>query len=400
MSKKTKKHSSRIHLECGGSGANRWPRCSGSVFLARKVGKLPSSKSSIYGTDTHELSEVCGEDFLNHKLLGTDPELRYKEEKLFRDDQQIASAEFYRDYLWNEVLEESVTNKAWGFEELMVHADCAKLGGIADFWAAHINDKAERCLHIVDFKNGVDPVDINHEQFICYGVCMRSMLRRQGKDIDRLIVHLVQPNALNGVKTQKKSYTPKQMDAKEEWFLKAIHKIYVEKKCTFKTGSWCKWCPGQSLCEKHGKKVAVETGLNLLSTEVKLPDVNTISEEQAVMIALNEDKIKALCKACKAFIIGQHMQGKPIAGCKVVQTRPRRALPKDTRDLEFQLQQEGYNGEIYNTKLKGITELEKLLGEKKKILEKYVTFGKPTASVTTLDDPRPEAADLTNLLID
>jgi hypothetical protein len=166
-------------------------------------------------------------------------------------------------------------------------------------------------------------------------------------------------------------------------------------------GSWCKWCPGQSLCEKYGKKTEIETGINLLSGDIELPEIKTISEEQAVMIALNEDKIKALCKACKAFIIGQHMQGNPIKGCKVVQTRPRRSLPKNTAELEFQLKQEGYEDkDLYKTKLVGITALEKLLGEKKKLLEKYVTVGKPTASVTTEDDPRPAAEDLTNLLVD
>jgi len=399
--KKTRKHSDRDHKETSGSSAHRWPRCSGSVFLGRKVGKRPDTRASLYGTDTHELAEICGEDFLTHKLTGSDPDKNYKEAKAFRDEQQIYAVEIYRDYIWDEVLENSITNKAWGFEDKVEHADCDKRGGTVDFWCVCINDKAERVLHILDFKNGTDPVSIKHEQFIDYGTCFRSMLRAQGKDIDRLITHLVQPNSMDGVKIQKKSYTPKQMDAKDAWFMKAIHKIYVDKKCTFKVGTHCKWCPGQSLCEKHGKKVEVETGLSLLSTDVPLPDPKSLTEEQAVAIALNETAIKQLCKACKAFIIGQHMEGTPVEGCKVIQTKPRRSLPKHTLELEERLAKEGFkNGDLFNQKLKGIVALESLLGEKKKLLEKYITFGKPTASVVAEDDPRPAAEDLTNLLVD
>jgi len=399
--KKPETHSDRAHLECGGSGAHRWVRCSGSIFLGRKAGPRPPSKSGIRGTDTHELAEVCVEDFLNNKLLGTDPEKNYKAEKNFRDEEQIAAAEYYRDYIWNTVLENSITNKAWGLEDLMVHPKCDKIGGISDFWAAYVNDKAERVLDIVDFKNGVDPVDIKHEQFPLYGVCMRAMLREEGKDIDRLIVHCVQPNSANGKKHDKKSYTPKQMDALEDKFLKAVHKIYVDKKVTFKVGHWCKWCPGQSLCEKYGKKTEIDTGLSLLKPDAKLPDITSLTEEQAVAIALNESKLKELCKACKGFVIGQHMEGRPVKGCKVVQTKPRRALPRNTDPLEARLKKEGLKDkEIFNRKLKGIGELEKLLGDKKKLLEKYVEFGKPTASVVPEDDPRPAATDLTNLLTD
>jgi hypothetical protein len=399
--KKPKKHDNREHLECGGSGAHRWIKCTASVFLARKVGKLPPGKSAIIGTETHELAELCVEDFLNNKLLGTDPEERYGAAKAFYDEQQIAAVEYYRDYIWNEVLENSITNKAWGLEDLMVYTKSDKMGGIADFWAAHINDKAERVLHIVDFKNGTDPVSIKHEQFPCYGICMRSMLGVEGKGIDKLIVHLVQPNSVNGKKDAKKVYTIKQLDALEEKFLKALHNIYVEEKITYKLGHWCKWCPGQSLCEKFGKKTEVETGLSLLKPDAKLPDVKSLSEEQAVAIALNGDKLTQLIKACKAFIIGQHMGGTPLKGCKVVQTSPRRSLPKNTEPLEARLKKEGLKEkEIFNRKLKGIGELEKLLKEKKTILEKFVVFGNPTASVVREDDHRPAATDLKNLLTD
>lgn len=396
-----KEHGSREHLECGGSSAHRWGRCSASVYLARLVGKLPDTKASLYGTDTHELADVCLNDFLEHKLIGTDPEANYRREKALRDEQQIDAVEFYRDYIWNEVLGNSITNKAWGIEDLVVHADCDKMGGPADFWAAHINDKGERVLHIVDFKNGTDPVDINHEQFICYGICLRSMIRKQGKDIDKLITHLVQPNSMDGKLTQSKSYTPKQMDAKEEWFLKAIHKIYVEKGCQYKVGWWCKYCAGMTRCEKHGKKVAQETGLALLDDNILVPEVPSLTEAQVVAIALNEAKLKELCKACKAAVIGAHMEGRSFAGCKVVQTNPRRAMPKDVTPLISALEKEGVSQEeMFNRKIKGIGELEKLLGPKKKLLDKYVVYGNPIASVVPEDDPRPEATDLTNLLVD
>jgi len=398
---KKKNHSDRGHKETSGSGASRWPRCSASVILARKIKPRPPSRSMLRGTDTHELAEVCGEDFLNHKLEGTDPELNYKKEKAFRDENQIESAEFYRDYIWNEVLGNSVTNKAWGFEEKVEHAKCDKRGGTVDFWCAHINDKAERVLHIVDFKNGVKPVDIKDEQFIEYGLCMRSMLQSQGKDIDRLITHVVSPNSSDGKMTQTKGYTPKQMDAKDAWFMKAIHRIYVDKKIQYKLGDWCGYCSAKGICEKYAAKTEVETGLSLLKEEIKLPDVSTLSEQQIVNLALHHDKLNSLCKACKAVIIGEHMNGTPYGGCKVVQTRPRRSMPKDSSKLEKKLKKSGYTeDEIYTKKIKGITALEKTLGKKKKILEKYVSVGKPTAIVTTADDERPVATDLTDLLME
>jgi len=399
--KKTKKPEK--HLECGGSAAHRWPRCSGSIYLGRKAPKTPPGKAALRGTDTHELVATCISDFLDHKLLGTDPEKKYKEAKAFRDEQQIRDTEFCRDYIWNEVLENSVTNKAWAIEEFLIHAECKKMGGTADFWCAHINDKGQRVLHVVDYKNGVDPVPATHEQIPCYGSCIRSQLRKKGKDIDRLIGHIVQPNSLDGKKVKVKAYTPKQLDAKEEWFKKALHRIYVEKKCQFKVGYWCKWCPGWGICEKYAEKKEKDTGLSLLTFEkTKLPDISSLSEEQVVALALHKQDLIDLCKACTAVVIGQHTAGNPYPGCKVVTNNPNRRIPaKNKPKLEKKLKKKGFDDdEIYKKSLRGIGDLEKLLGPKKKLLEKYIERGKPTASVVPEDDPREAAADITDLLVD
>lgn len=410
-------HSDREHRTLGGSSADRWMNCTGSIFLSKDIPPQPANDRAIKGTKTHELAEKALASMLQKKLTGEGIPGVAEEVLNYPDEDVAAWAIRYCELIWERVLGEFITGKAFGIEEKFVLSESLDMGGPADFWCVYKDDRAKRVLCIVDLKTGQHEVKMDAAQFPFYACCAREELLQNGKDIDYCRCVVVQPplgdeiDPLTNLPNDYKEivYTAKQLTAWKKKFLKAGEEIYVKQKPKFKTGDWCRWCPAQAKCKLYEKELAVGSSLTLVSAEdIELPAVESLEDEQLVKIITHRQKIVAYLKACAKYAITRQLSGQPLPGLKAVAGVAKRAWLSDNEIVAANLVGLGLDEEsLYQKKLKGIGKIESMLKElghkaaKVKLLLEPVTEKKATSiSLVPLDDPKPALTEVGGLLGD
>src|SRR3972149_830527 len=277
--KMTNDHSDRTHAALGGSTAERWLNCPGSVFYIRDLPKEIPSEAALEGTKAHEYAEVILEGFLSYKLDGVP-----QDPLLVLNDELFTLGETYKDLVWKNVLQESITDKSYALEDKLVLDKHLEMFGFVDFWAIYIDDHGKKTGVIVDFKSGYTEITVkNNAQLAFYACALREEIVRKGKDLDRVRAIIIQPKVHEPYK--EVNFTAKQLDVWRTKFFKAAEQIFVKKKATFKVGSWCKFCPAQSICSVYAKKLQSELSLKLIEPDEELlPLPDKLTNEQLIAV--------------------------------------------------------------------------------------------------------------------
>lgn len=155
-----------------------------------------------------------------------------------------------------------------------------------------------------------------------------------------------------------------------------------------KSGDHCQFCKARHTC-----RARYDANLKLATEEFgETPKGVELSDEDLAAIYPRLDAFIRWASDLQAFCLARAEAGTRLPGLKLVEGRSIRRFTNDEAVIE-RLREEGYDDyEVMNTKPKGITELEKLLGKKKfaELLSDYLVrpSGKPV--LVTEDDPRPE----------
>lgn len=389
-------HEERAHARFNFSGAHRWLNCEGSIALSETLPPQAQTPWAKKGTLQHELNEKALLAFITYKKSGLqatmyvakdDPECEFDGEEALR------ISEIYTKYIWESALEQALTGKAYALEDKLVLDEKLDLWGTADFWAAYINDKAKRLGIVVDYKNGHYVVDIkNNPQLMLYALGLRAELRRRGKDLDVVKTAIIQPNA-NCEVYRECSYSAKQLDAFEKKLYKKVNSILTNKTPKFKTGHWCTFCPAMAVCEAYKKDLDAKEMLPSLKDE-KLPEVTKLPDSTLATIALHADELEEFLKSVKLHIIARHLQGNPVAGCKVVEKNGKRGWIKNEDLIANRLRERGL--EPYRPKLITISDAKKKLSDED--LKELTEIGKSSHTIVSLEDIRPDATSAVDAL--
>jgi len=398
-------HTSRSHALLGGSSASRWVNCPGSVFFLKNMPPEPSSPAAREGTKAHEIAEIVLEDFLSHKINGTDPDIRAH--LTGTNELMLEAAQGYKDAVWEKILGGSITGKVYGMEESFVLDTSLDMSGIVDFWAIYIDDRGKRVACVVDFKYGYYPVPVDKNMQLGFYACaLREELIRAGKDIDYVRAAIYQPRAKNQEAYSETRFTAKQLSTLKKAFFKAAKQIFVEEKPKFKVGPWCKFCGAQGVCDTYQKELSSKSSLMLVNAkEQVLPEPTKMSDDALAKIVNNYDALEAFIGSVKKHVISRCLNGKPVNGFKVI-AGPTRRKWKEDEDQIVQSFSTKYGICPTTQKLLGITAVEKELSkmsskdEAKRILEEFTTKTNPSMVLVPADDPRPAFEGAVGLLPD
>ncbi len=398
----TQDHADRTHGTLSGSSAYIWTECTGSVFLIKDLPPEPPSVHADKGTKAHEATEIMVEDLLQHQLTGSDPDVRAH--LLTQDDDVLDLAIQAKELLWDKVLNKHITGKCYGQEDRFVIDEKLGMYGHIDFWVIEIDDKGKRCLRICDYKFGAVYVPAKkNAQLAFYAYAGREEVRRLGKDIDYVRVSIIQP------KWEKEPYreaviTNKQLDVWGKKFFDSAHQIYVKKKPKFKVGNWCTYCKAQSVCPKFQKDLSTKTSLKLVEGDMSLlPSPEQVPDEIIKNVVLRSGELLTFVKACKAYVMNRHRDGRPVPGTKVVEGKSKRTWIKEVDPGET-LKLAGIENPYNKPKVKGITviekELKRTLGADRaaELMQQLITKTNPPLLVTSEDDPRPAVKDFAGML--
>lgn len=387
----------REHSELSLSDSDRWVNCPGAIFLSRKVGKQEAGPEAKRGTHVHELCAVKLEDFLQYKLEGTDPNIRATLMEPAYKEEEIVNADSYVEIIWKEILNQSITNKAWGIEERFTFDEHLDIFGTVDFWVIYYDQKGKRAVALVDYKNGFKYVDEKCGQVRSYACAIRREIRESGKDVDYVRTAIFQPRCVSAAPFRSATFTGKQLDVWEKRMYKSANQIYVKQKPKFKCGSWCRWCSARAICPAYTKSLEDKSSLALVTPrEIKLPEPATLSDEVVSKLITSASMIEDFLGECKSYGLQRHAAHKPLPGLKVVLGSTKRKWISDEEKIIETLKELQVKDIFQEPKLTTITAVEKQIGKNK--LDGLTDMTTPKPVLVPLSDARVEVKDGISLL--
>lgn len=347
-------HAERDHAILSPSSAKRWINCTPSALLAEAAG----SKSSVYaeeGTLAHEIAEYA---LTKYKEGEYDPiideELPVNDEHLKNPLFSIDMANYIRDYCDYVIGEGYEMARADSFSEMFLERKVDITDYAPDsFGSVDVTLVSDKTIHIIDLKYGAGvKVTADHnEQMMMYAL---GALKDLGalRDIANIRMTIAQ--------VRLDHYDTFEMSKGEllDWaekVLKPAAKAAIQGKGKPVIGSWCGFCPVKAQCRAQRDSI-------LADFEEK-PEPLLLSDEEIVDLIGKIDTYKSWIESVNKYVYDRAIQGHKWEGYKLVAGRTSRVI-KDEAKIRQALLNEYLEDEVLNIKLKGIGDLEKLLGKK------------------------------------
>ena len=379
------KHSERDHALLSASSASRWLNCTPSAVLENAEGPRETSVYAQEGTLAHELGEL----YIRHDELRTIDDQAFSDRfdeimnnPLFSEE-MLDVVPTYVDYCVEQFHEaqsndpEAILDVEQKLDltefvpESFGTADCVIIGG--------------NLLEVVDYKHGKGvPVYAEwNKQLMLYGL---GALRKYDVlfDIEEVRLTIVQPR-INNISTWQISVEDLLKWANEE--LVPVSKLAFEGKGELKAGDWCKFCAVKNRCRALYQKNA-----ELAKFDFQEPAL--LSDEEISKVLEQIPQLVEWANSVQDYAQNEAVNhGKTWPGFKLVEGVSRRKwLDEDAvAEAIFSKIPEASEDQVYDMKLKTITQIEKIFG--KKVVEQQLSDvivkpqGKPT--LVPISDKRP-----------
>lgn len=360
------------HALLSASSSERWLNCTPSARLEETV----PEKASAYAAEG-TLAHSKAEEKLTNYLDG------HPRKKVQCPDKEMDEATTnYRNYVI-EVL--NAEKKKDPCAQLFVEVEVDLSKWIPEgFGTSDAVVVSTDTLHIIDFKYGTGvPVSAYHNSQLLLYAAGTMNIYEPLYGFSNITVHIYQPRI-----DHFDSYTTT-VEKLEKWLngtVLPMAKMAYAGEGTKVSGDWCKFCRAKATCKQRAHEMyglAEEKMDHLLSTEEiaeLLPKLGPIAK---------------WAKDLQDYALEQAMSGTKYKGYKVVEGASRRKITDDLEAMK-RLQTAGYPyTDITETRLKTITELQKLVGKNE--LPKVLgdTLVKPPGAPTLVpeSDKRPDITE-------
>lgn len=347
-------HSEREHALLSPSSSSRWLNCTPSARLAENA----ENKSSVYaeeGTLFHEICECCLAQW-NAGVWEPDPfgeelpELKddHLMHPLFKQE-MFKHARNYCDFVMNEnynleksdgackmLLEEKVDISEYA-PDCFGSVDCQLVG--------------RDTLEVIDLKygEGVKVYAERNTQMMLYA--LGALKGKPSIKSIRLVIAQVRLNHFDVWEISANDLL--------QWadkVLKPTAKKAFAGKGEQKTGDWCGFCPVKAQCRKQYEEVVNDFD------KYEYPEL--LTEDEICDLIEKIDKYKGWLESVNKFVYDEALRGHKWKGYKLVAGRSSRVITDEEAIRQDLLTKKYLEDEIFNIKLKGIGDLEKLVGKK------------------------------------
>lgn len=377
-------HSTRAHALLSASGANRWLNCNPSAKLEDEYGVRETSVYAAEGTLAHELSEL----YIAHDTLKTvsDDEFNSRLEEIMANElfneEMLDMVPIYVDYCTTEYTDAKNHND-FALMEIEQKLDLTEYVP-ESFGTADCVIIKDDVMEVIDLKygKGVPVYAQSNTQLMLYGL---GALRKYDTmyDISEIKLTIVQPR-INNISTWQIS-----VEDILDW---AINKLAPAAKLAFagegelNAGDWCKFCSVKNQCRALYKKQ-----LEIAKYEFREPSFLTDDEISDVLS--RAPQFIEWVNSITEFAQKKALEGKVWPGFKLVEGASRRKWLDEDKVAKAIISRmpDISEDQIYDMKLKTITQIEKLAGKKRvqEVLSDVIVKpqGKPT--LVSVDDKRP-----------
>ena len=371
----------KSHAKLSPSAAHRWLTCTAAPTVEARYPEQTSGYAEE-GTFAHKLAELCTRNALG-QLTQRQYKMRLNKLKAseFYSQEMLEHCEEYAFYVKEKFL--AVADACPdAFVELEVKLDLSRV--IPEgFGTADCVIIAEPQMWVIDFKygKGVKVEAEGNQQMEIYAL---GAMEKYSKlyDIRAVGMAIVQPR-LGGI-----SESMILTDALRAW---ALIEIIPQAKEAFEgpgrfrpSEEACRFCKARGDC-----KARADYYVRLFEDD---PDVGLLTAEEAGVLLELAAGMKDWLKDLEAKVTGALYSGEPVPGWKLVAGRSNRKFT-DEEAVANILKDEGLTpGEIWKTKLAGISDIEKRLGKKKtaELLGEWIIKPEGAPVLAPADDKRPE----------
>jgi len=385
MSKTDKKevnHSERAHALLSASGASRWINCTPSPRLEEGFAN-ESSSFAEEGTLAHEFAEL---------ILKFDLGLIASIEYLCAVDKHKLNAYFSNEMLdyvaihIDYVLEQFTEAKRKTPDAILLIEQKVDITHLIEegFGTCDVIIIADGTLEVIDLKYGLGN-RVSAED--------NSQLKLYGAGA------LEAYDLMYDIHTVKLTITQPRMDSISSWEISAEDlrqwgEEVVKPKAQIAyagegeqvTGDWCKFCKASPRCKAQADKA-----LELAKLDFAEPML--LTDAQLIDIYGQSPQISKWLTAVTDYLYKEALAGKKWEGYKLVDGQNRRGWTDEVLALEILQEQKlklKYK-DLVTVKLKGIGDIEKLVGKKEfpSLLGDVVAFKKTSPSLVPENDKRP-----------
>ena len=211
-------------------------------------------------------------------------------------------------------------------------------------------------IQVIDLKygKGVKVEAKNNPQFRLYGLGAVNLFGDL-YDFDTVKTTVIQPR-LDHVASEVVLLKELLLWGEEEVAPRAI--MAMEGTDYFAAGDWCRFCPAKARCRKRA-----EYNLDLARMEFQKPPL--LSDEEIAEVLAQADHLKKWAEEVSEYALTEALSGKHFEGWKLVEGRSIRKYA-DEIQVADKLKAAGFDeAMLYQRKLYGITEMEKIVGKKK-----------------------------------
>lgn len=346
-------HAERDHAILSPSSAKRWINCTPSALLAEAAG----SKTSVYaeeGTLAHEIAEHALTKYLNGSYDPIiDESLPIKDEHLENPLFGVDMADYIRDYCEFVIGENYEMQKADGSSKMYLERRVDITDFAPDsFGSVDVTLVSDKTIHIIDLKYGAGvKVTADHnEQMMMYALgALKAAVSDRITKI-RMTIAQVRLDHYDTFEMSKEDLL-----AWAEKVLKPAAKVAIQGGGKQVIGSWCGFCPVKAQCRAQRDAILADFD--------EKPEPLLLSDEEIVDLIDKIDTYKSWIESVNKYVYDRAIQGHKWEGYKLIAGRTSRVI-KDEAKIRQSLLNEFLEDEVLNVKLKGIGDLEKLLGKK------------------------------------
>lgn len=341
------------HARLSPSASHRWINCPGSVHLAEQCPPQTGSAYTAEGTEAHALAELklrkfneegTG-DFFDKKLEKSRSEFEY-----YCGEMEEAT-DFYFDIVTEKLIEGGPD------AELMIEQRFSLDKWVPDsFGSADAVIIAGNTIEVCDLKygKGVKVDAVGNPQLRLYGLGAAELFGDL-YDFDTVRVTIIQPR-LDHVSTEEISLEDLK-DWAENWVAPAA-KLAMSNTDEVHCGDWCQFCPAKAICRERA-----EANLELARHDFKKPAL--LTDEEIGEVLRQADELQKWAADISSYALEQALAGKQYDGWKLVEGRSIRKYADEIKVADT-LKAAGFDEALlYERKLNGITNMEKLVGKKK-----------------------------------
>lgn len=383
-------HNERKHALLSASHAARWLACPPSARLEEKFKETCGFQdSSVYaeeGTLAHEFAEL---------------RLRWLTKQISYTDYASSLEKIRSHKLYSVEIEEQIEKYTTYVMETFEHAKTIVPDPVLfieeklDF--SHIVEEgfgtgdsgiiADGIMEVIDLKygKGVKVEACENPQLKLYAL---GALRNYEMlyDIYTVRLTIVQPRIDNIVSwdiSVKDLY---------KWAYETVkpiaEKAYVGKGIQ-KAGEHCKFCAVKAMCNTLAQR-------NVALAKHEFKDPQLLTDKQLIDIYKQIPMLVDWANSVGEFLFNKALAGEKVEGYKLVEAPSRRRWTNE-EDVQAKLKKEGYSEEQFNVvKLKGISDIEKLVGKKNfpSLMEGFVIKPQGNPILVPETDKRPEYKSL------